>query len=116
MAIPRTLARHLKVLIGHEVALDGDGYGATTYAPVRQVWGRVQSVVAPVKSQRGGTETVSSAVLYLRPTYIDGTPLVAVGVVDRFTLPDGHTPQQPNVIRVDRNEHDQGLYAWRVTV
>lgn len=71
---------------------------------------RIEQHARMVRSATGA-EVVSQTQVFMAPLTTSGAAYVPTPN-DRFTLPAGYSPQQPQPISVQRQNDEQGLHHW----
>ena len=86
----------LKELMAGEIVVESagapDGYGDRTYGDPQTIQCRIVGGNKPARD-RNGLETISTVQVWLAGIF-------GVTIDDRYTLPAGHAPQQPEAIDV----------------
>jgi len=90
-----------------------DSAGDKSYGAAQTIRARIEQYAKLIRD-RQGREVTSQTRIYLPPTDVAGAAFTPT-VNDRFTLPSGYVPQQPQVIDVERGNDNQSLQHWQVS-
>jgi hypothetical protein len=100
MTLDRELLELMPQTVSIEVAAGQNEYGERTYGAPVEVRARVEGRTRVVTTMTG-EERVSTSTVYLGE-------VVCVGPNDRITLPAGYTPQQPEILAIERMPDEKG--------
>jgi hypothetical protein len=112
VSLPRSW---FKKVVQHRAAAGYGSGGARSLGDPRTCRARIEQGARRVQSARDGAEVVSQTLVFLWPTYEDGTPVAAFGLDDELRLPAEYQPPAPPIIRFDRAEDERGrLHHWEI--